>query len=67
MRIALDPRRLLGFQDFSTCRDAPVVAAKVGNKPSIGIGVATACSSTAIDTPSAIDRVRLTYPVAIDR
>jgi hypothetical protein len=67
MRIALDPRRLLGFQGVSTRLDAPVVAAKVGNKPTIGIRVATASSSPATDTASAIDHGHLTYPVVIDR
>lgn len=67
MRITLDPRCLLGFQGISTRLDVPVIAAKVGNKPTIGISVATACSSPATDPSSANDRVRLTYPVVTDR
>ena len=67
MRIALDPQCLLGFQGVSTRLDVPVVAAKVGNKPTIGISVATSCFSPATDTPSAIDLVRPTYPVVTDR
>lgn len=60
MRIALDPRCLLGFQGCSMRLDAPVVAAKVGNKPTVGITVLSAASVQANDASSATDPVRLT-------
>ena len=66
-RIALNRQHLLGFKDGSPRLDIPVAAAKVGNKPTIGISVASACPSLPTDTPAASDRVRLTFPAATDR
>lgn len=66
MRIALNRQYLLGFKD-SPGHDAPVIAAKVGNKPTIGISVASAASSQTTEAPVASDRVRLTFPDATDQ
>ena len=67
MRIVLDHQHLLGFEAARDAVELPAHAAKVGNKPTIGISVATSCFSPATDTPSAIDLVRPTYPVVTDR
>jgi hypothetical protein len=66
MRIALNRQHLLGFRG-SPGHNVPVTAAKVGNKPTIGISVASATSGQTTEAPVANDRVRLTFPAATDR
>ncbi len=61
MRIPLDRKCLLGFQNSRTDFDFPVTAAKVGHKPTIGIGVASASHRELAETVSASIGVALTF------
>lgn len=66
MRIAPNRQQLLGFEG-SPSHNVPVTAAKVGNKPTIGISIPSASSSQPTEAPVASDRVRLTFPATTDR
>ncbi len=61
MRIALDRKRLLGFEGVSDNSAAPVNAAKVGNKTLIA-RVASADHAELDRTLSAAEQPQLTFP-----